>query len=85
MYLTRNYFSGFQLDFDTEEAAVEAVRRSRSHGVLYFPKNFSQHLMSRVKEQTDATAAALDGSVITVRLDMSGNFEDSTSRNKLQD
>ncbi|KAF6210392.1 hypothetical protein GE061_013496 [Apolygus lucorum] len=59
------------VDYNRLEDAKEAVRHSNAYGVISFGANFSQNMMLRLKDQTAAPTAAIDGSDVHAFLDMS--------------
>ncbi|BES94136.1 ATP-Hypothetical protein cassette sub-family A ABC1 member [Nesidiocoris tenuis] len=59
------------VDYDEVDEAKQAVRKSKAYGVLHFEANFSANMMKRMREQTSASKAALEGSDVKAYLDMS--------------
>jgi phosphoserine aminotransferase len=58
----------------TEREALISVQNGESIGYLSFPKDFSQHLKERMLFRAFSDNETIDGSTITLRMDMTSNF-----------
>lgn len=57
--------------YSTEGAARRAVQTGAAWGLVHFPANFSYHMARRQVMLQDADEEDVDGSEVTVHIDMS--------------
>lgn len=62
------------MPFSTELDALQAIRAGRIAGYIKFPKNFTQNMMKLLAWNIRADEETLNRSVISIRLDNSGNL-----------
>lgn len=62
---------GLQVEFDTLEEGMEAVRKNDAWGLMHFTRNYTTMLMERVNFTRGASDEAIDLSEVDIWMDMS--------------
>lgn len=62
---------GLQVEFDTLEEGMEAVRKNDAWGLMHFTRNYTTMLMERVNFTRGASDEAIDLSQVDIWMDMS--------------